>query len=153
MAGGRPTDYKPEYCDLVFKLCLLGATDEEMADVLGVATSTFYKWKKEIPAFSEAINNGKVKADAEVAEKLRNRALGYSCEEEKVVIIDGQPQIIKTTKHYPPDATSAIFWLKNRKSDKWREKQEVKIEEEISEESLPDFARKLAFFLQAGDNT
>ena len=31
----------------------------------------------------------------------------------------------KTTKHVGPDTTAAIFWLKNRKSDKWRDKQEV----------------------------
>ena len=28
-------------------------------------------------------------------------------------------------KHYAPDATAAIFWLKNRQPDKWRDKQEV----------------------------
>lgn len=27
-------------------------------------------------------------------------------------------------EHYPPDATSMIFWLKNRQPDKWRDKRE-----------------------------
>lgn len=30
--GGRPTKYKEEYTDQAYKLCLLGATDKEMAD-------------------------------------------------------------------------------------------------------------------------
>lgn len=25
-------------------------------------------------------------------------------------------------KYYPPDTTAAIFWLKNRQKDKWRDK-------------------------------
>jgi len=33
--------------------------------------------------------------------------------------------IVPTVKHYPPDTTAAIFWLKNRQPAKWREKQEV----------------------------
>lgn len=27
-------------------------------------------------------------------------------------------------EHYPPDATSMIFWLKNRQPDKWRDKRD-----------------------------
>ena len=28
-------------------------------------------------------------------------------------------------EHYPPDTTAAIFWLKNRQPEKWRDKKEV----------------------------
>jgi hypothetical protein len=31
------------------------------------------------------------------------------------------------TEHYPPDATSMIFWLKNRKPEQWRDKQDVDV--------------------------
>ena len=33
--------------------------------------------------------------------------------------------MIETVKHYPPDTTAAIFWLKNRQVERWRDKQEV----------------------------
>ena len=52
---GRPSKYDPDTMDeQVFKLCLLGATDEEMADFFNVALSTLNLWKKEHPEFSES---------------------------------------------------------------------------------------------------
>ena len=42
---GRPSAYKTEYVDKAYKLCLLGATDKQMADISGVAESTFNLWK------------------------------------------------------------------------------------------------------------
>jgi len=33
-----------------------------------------------------------------------------------------QPELIK---YYPPDPVSIIFWLKNRKPEQWRDKQEA----------------------------
>lgn len=36
MPAGRPTEFKPEYVEQVKKLCLLGATDDEIADFFGV---------------------------------------------------------------------------------------------------------------------
>jgi hypothetical protein len=38
------------------------------------------------------------------------------------VVVKGRVQIIPTTKYYPPDATSMIFWLKNRRPEQWKEK-------------------------------
>ena len=37
----------------------------------------------------------------------------------------GQVTLTPIIKHYPPDTTAAIFWLKNRKTDQWRDKQDV----------------------------
>jgi hypothetical protein len=122
--GGRPTKYKPEYAEQVFKLCLLGATDAEIADFFEVAESTVYLWKLEYPEFSEAIKNGKLKADADVANRLYNRAMGYSHEEDKIFQYEGQPIIVPTEKYYPPDTTAAIFWLKNRQPKRWRDRVE-----------------------------
>lgn len=125
MQTGRPTDYRPEYVAQVFKLALLGLTDVEMAGVFGVAESTFHKWKKDHPEFSESLNSGKEDADADVVVKLRERAMGYEHEDVDIRVVEGQ--IVKTPiiKKYPPDPTSAIFWLKNRQSGKWRDKQVV----------------------------
>lgn len=121
----RPTDYKPDYCDQGYKLCLLGATDKDMAEFFEVDESTINNWKLAHPEFLESIKKGKQLADATVADRLFKRATGYEHEEVDVKMYMGN--IIKTdlTKHYPPDTTAAIFWLKNRQKDKWRDRQEI----------------------------
>ena len=42
---GRPTDYKPEYCEQATKLCKLGATDAELGDFFEVTEQTINNWK------------------------------------------------------------------------------------------------------------
>jgi hypothetical protein len=124
----RPTKYKTEYCELATNYCLLGATDEELAEFFDIALSTLNKWKKEKPEFSEAIKGGKSVADAKVAQSLYNRALGYSHPDTKFATHEGLITDSKEyTKHYAPDPTSAIFWLKNRQKEKWRDKNEVDV--------------------------
>jgi len=104
---------------------MLGATDKEMADFFGVAESTLNLWKKEHKEFSESLKRGKVLADANVANRLYQRAMGYEHPEDKIFNDNGEPLIIPTVKHYPPDSVAAIFWLKNRRKDQWRDKQDV----------------------------
>ncbi len=120
----RPTKYKAEFAEQARKLCLLGATDAEMADFFGVSEQTLNAWKKAHPAFLESLKSGKVMADAEVATRLYERALGYSHPEEKVFQNAGEIVTHQTTKHYPPDTTAAAIWLNNRKPDRWRNKPE-----------------------------
>lgn len=128
--GGRPTKYLPEYVDVVYKLCLLGLKDVEIAKFFEVSDSTLALWKVEHQEFSDAQKRGKEDADKDVAVKLRDRALGYEHPEDKIFLgPGGVPVIVPTIKHYPPDPTAAIFWLKNRHPDKWRDKKELTGEE------------------------
>jgi hypothetical protein len=127
MPRGRPSKYKPEYAEQVYRLCLLGATDEAIADFFGISTPTIYEWKKHHPEFSSALKAGKDEADAKVAQSLYHRAIGYSHPEDKIFQYEGQPVIVPTTKHYPPDPTSMIFWLKNRQREHWRDKVDTEI--------------------------
>lgn len=112
---GRPTAYKEEFNERAFRFCLLGATDEFLAECLGVCVATLYNWKRDYPKFLEAINRGKHDADARVAEALFNKSLGYD----------------KDGKHYPADTAAMNIWLKNRttlskhNSLVWKDKQEV----------------------------
>lgn len=122
---GRPTKYKPEYAEQVFKLCLLGATDEQLADFFGVSVQTIHNWTEQEPEFLESRRKGKEEADANVAHALYHRALGYSHPEEKIFQSDGDIIRADTTKHYPPDTAAAFIWLKNRQPDVWRDKQQV----------------------------
>lgn len=52
---GRPTDYQPDYAALTEKLCLLGATDSDIADFFGVSVRTIYRWKIEHEEFCHPI--------------------------------------------------------------------------------------------------
>jgi len=130
MTRGVKSTYKPEYAEQARKLCLLGATDKELAGFFNVTESTINKWKVDYSEFSESIKSGKDIADGNVADRLYRRAMGYSHDDEDIRTIsigDGMSEIIKTptVKHYPPDTAAAIFWLKNRQKGKWRDKQEV----------------------------
>lgn len=120
---GRPTKYRIEYNEQAYKLCLLGHTDEELADFFEVHVSTIHQWKLDYPDFSDSIKKGKEIADAEVSKSLYHRALGYSHPDVDIKAVNGEIVETQVMKHYPPDATSAIFWLKNRQPKKWRDKQ------------------------------
>lgn len=104
------------------KLCRLGATDKELADFFGVSEPTLNTWKRLHPEFLESLKEGKSAADAEVADRLYQRALGYSHPEDRILQHNGVPVVVPTVKHYPPDTVACIFWLKNRRPDLWREK-------------------------------
>ena len=121
----RPTDYREEYAEQAYNYCLLGATNDELATFFDVHVSTIYQWKLDHEGFSDALKRGKEMADARVARALFSRATGYSHEDVDIKMYEGEIIETPTVKHYPPDATSMIFWLKNRQPDKWREKREV----------------------------
>lgn len=121
----RPTKYQEVYAEQARKLCLLGYTDVELADFFEVSEATINNWKHEFPEFLESIKKGKAVADGEVAAKLFHRATGYEHPEDDIRTVDGSIVITPTVKHYAPDTTAAIFWLKNRQPKTWRDKQEV----------------------------
>lgn len=118
---GRPSSYKPEFATLATKLCLLGATDKEMAQAFEVSEQTLNAWKQEFPEFLEALKDGKERADATVGERLYQRATGYSHPDVHISQYEGHVIVTPIIKHYPPDTTACIFWLKNRDPDNWRD--------------------------------
>lgn len=104
-------------------MTLLGATDKELAKAFDTTEQTINAWKKTQPEFLESLKRGKEQADAEIADKLFQRAKGY--EHDDIYITQYQGRIVKERiiKYYPPDTTAAIFWLKNRQPDLWRDRQ------------------------------
>lgn len=125
----RPSSFREEYAGQAFQLCLLGATDKDLANFFGVSETTVNNWKDAHPEFLEALKEGKQQADAKVADSLFQRALGYEHPEVKVFLHNGEPVLVPLTKHYPPDTTAAIFWLKNRRPDMWRDKRELDVQD------------------------
>lgn len=140
---GRPSKYRPEFADQARKLSMLGLTDEEMAKFFDVKKQTLNNWKSDYPEFFASLKEGKVLADGKVVASLYHRALGYSHPEDDIRAIAGEVVITPTIKHYPPDTTACIFWLKNRQPDKWREKPA----DSAGESNKDDLLREIASLL------
>jgi hypothetical protein len=134
----RPSNYKKEYAEQVYKLCLLGATDKDIADFFEVDERTINRWKKDHQAFCQSLKRGKIEADSVIAQKLFHRAKGYEHPEDKIFNANGDPLIVPTIKHYPPDTVAAIFWLKNRQPKQWRDKQDIEHSGEIGVQIIDD---------------
>lgn len=117
---GQPTAYKPEHCKLARNYCLLGATNEQLARFFEVSPRTIDNWMATHPAFAEAVRDGKFRADAELACRLYERAMGYVQTVERREVWRGEEKVITTKLHLPPDTNACIFWLRNRQPDKWR---------------------------------
>lgn len=102
-----------------------GLTDAQLAANMNIAAGTLYEWKKQYPEISEALKRGKAVVDIQVENALLKRALGYEFTEERIEISekDGR-KVIQTVKQVVPDTTAQIFWLKNRRPDKWRDRPE-----------------------------
>ena len=155
---GRRSAFKTEYVDQARKYCLLGATDAQLGDFFGVDERTINRWKQRHPEFCQSLKEGKATADARVAESLYRRALGYTHPAEDIRVVEDKVVRTETEKHYPPDTTACIFWLKNRQPSLWRDKVAVSgdpdgppIRTEAvdrSPEALTDLARRIAFILE-----
>lgn len=126
--GGNKPIYTKKHAEIAYKLCLLGATDEKIADILEVSVQTINNWKKKHKEFGLALKKGKEIADAEVANALYNRAKGYVAPDIVTATYEGKiTDVMHIEKHYPPDTGAAMAWLKCRQPDKWRDKQQLEI--------------------------
>jgi len=137
-AMGRPTLYKPEFATQAAKLCKLGATDDELADFFGVSTRTILRWKAEKEDFCQAIQTAKDEADNRVERSLYQKAVGYEQDAVKIFMPAGasKPAYAPYREKVAPDTAAAIFWLKNRRKEQWRDRseQEVTHKHTLSEE-------------------
>lgn len=127
MPAGRPPDYDKEYHpETAYNLALLGMTDKEISEELGIAKSTLNKWKKDHREFSDSLTRGKRLADSKVARSLFERACGYEHPETKFFVVKKtkfkeEIEERETIARYPPDTKAAAIWLSNRTRN-WRER-------------------------------
>ncbi len=125
MPGGRPSDYSTEFAEQALKLCKLGATNAVLADFFGTTTQTINNWASAHQEFFDAIKVGKAEADDIVEKSLFQRAVGYSHDAIHFSSYEGDVTQTPYREHLPPDPTSMIFWLKNRKPVEWRDRREI----------------------------
>lgn len=112
--GGRPVKRGQVDLQTLTKLSLIGATDQQIANFFNLSVHTVWEYKKTWAAFSEALKAGRVQSDNAVVNSLYQRALGYDAPDKTI-------GSVQTLRHYPPDVTACIFWLKNRRPDEWRD--------------------------------
>ena len=101
---GRPSKYSDAYCNEVVECLAEGKSITAFAGRIGVARSTIFKWVDEHPEFSDAVKVGQAKA-TEFWEQI----------------------LIGVARDGGGNATAAIFGLKNRAPDDWRDKRETEL--------------------------
>lgn len=79
-----------------------GLTDAQIAHNIGINVATLYTWKNKYSEIDNALKETKEIVDNEVENALYKSALSGN-------------------------VTAQIFWLKNRRPDRWREKREVEV--------------------------
>lgn len=127
-----------------------GLTDEQIAKNIGISRSTLSEWKNKYPDISDTLKKGKEIVDIQVENALLKRALGYEYEEveESETFNPDTGETTKTRriiKHVVADTTAQIFWLKNRRPDKWRNREEIEVRNDSStNEILKSIAEQVA---------
>lgn len=119
-----------------------GLTDAQIAKNIGINVATLYKWQNQHSEISNALKKGKAPVDLEVENALLKSALGYTVTVKKPVKVKVEKmkpgvgrvmeEVIQMTEeevHIPPNTTAQIYWLNNRRPDRWRAKPENKISE------------------------
>lgn len=117
-----------------------GLIDKQIAHNMGIGASTLREWKGTFPEVAEALRKGKEVVDREVENALFKSAIGYTQtirKPVKVRDVEYDPETGRKVReierwvaveeeiHVPPQVTAQIFWLKNRKPDQWREKNDL----------------------------
>ncbi|MGH0775279.1 helix-turn-helix domain-containing protein [Bacillus mobilis] len=124
MAGRRnkyETHVRPRL-DEIKEWAEQGLTESEMQKLLGVSHNAFNNYKNEYSELNESLKQGKEISDDIVEQSLYKNAIGYYYEEEAVT---NKGDIVSVKKYSKPNTTAQIFWLKNRRRDQWRDKQDI----------------------------
>ncbi|RCH53934.1 hypothetical protein DJ568_15455 [Mucilaginibacter hurinus] len=140
-SAGTPATYMCEYALQAHKLCLLGATDAQLADFFEVDIDTLDNWKATHLEFADTLQKGKYYADSVVAASLYDKAKGYKIKKQVPVKLvtktpvldkDGEPtrfveqtervEVVEVEEDVPADKSAAVFWLENRQPREWRDK-------------------------------
>lgn len=150
---GRKTVFNDTIKSTILRLIEEGKTEDEIGKIIGVSRTTINNWKGKHPEFLYAVRESRQAADELVEAALFSRATGYSHPEEKVFNSEKLGIVVhETTKHYPPDTQAAMFWLRNRQPERWKEKTEgdVNVNNNFNLQQLSDeqLDAKIAAFLE-----
>lgn len=126
-AGRKPAFEKiADKLDDLTEYAAQDISNKDIAEMLGIGESTFYRLMSENQQFREAYQKGLDNRKYALEKALFKRAEGFIAEE-KQIVRDAEGNIIKeivNEKHYVPDTTALIFSLKNIYGDKYKDKVE-----------------------------
>lgn len=135
---GRKSVYedliKSRFCD-ISEWLKNGATERQIADNLGIAYSTFNRYKSEKKELKELLKNGRRNLVLELRGALVKKALGFEYTEKKRSKRRGEngeviEYIEEITKQSLPDVAALNLCLKNYDSDNWaNDPQTLKLKE------------------------
>jgi hypothetical protein len=130
MAGEKHTpntQWNDKRTEQAFELALLGYTDKQIAEEMGVHPMTFDYWKRTKPEFFARLNEGKAEADQKVVNAFYQNCLDRWVEEEEVHMYKDKPIIVKRRRFIPGDKWAQAKWLALRQRNKWSEVQRTEI--------------------------
>lgn len=113
------THWNPSRIEQVFQMALLGATNVQIAGMMMVSVKTIEYWTRTKPEFAKAMHEGKMIADAKVAEALYKAATGYDYVEEVVTVYKGEATVTPVTKHQIANPWAMWKWLTARQRGIW----------------------------------
>lgn len=116
-----------------------GLINDQIAENLGINPDSLYEYQKKYPEFAEALKRGKDEIDVQVENALLKAALGYDYTEEEINKATGE--IVSLQRKAHPNTTALIFWLKNRRPQQWRDKQELEHSGETGVRIVNDIPR------------
>jgi hypothetical protein len=111
--GGRPSEYKPEYCELVIEKMSEGLSLAAFAGTLKVARETLYRWMSEHSEFSDAVSRAR-----------STRLLWW------------EQKLMRSRKG--AETTASIFALRNADPSEWRDIRNVQHEHSHTIAALTD---------------
>ena len=117
--------YGAHILEQAFELALLGVTNDRLAEIWGISSSTISLWLETYPDLAATLKRGREDADAQVVKSLYKRALGYDVVTRKIIETKDGPLEVEQVEHIKPDVTAQIFWLKNRQRKYWRDRHEI----------------------------
>ena len=143
--GGRPSLFTQKWSSEEALLKISGwakdgLTNEQIAELMGISETTLYEWQNKYPEFADAL-----KVNKDIADRKVENALYVSCQDRvikvqkafkvkhvkydkgKRVSEDEEVVMAEEEIHIPANTTAQIFWLKNRKPEKWRDKNETEL--------------------------
>ncbi len=123
-------EFKREYIERARDLSSRGAGMGDLAAAFGVSIWAIKLWRTVHAEFGQAIKLGREVADDRVEMALYEKAIGYSFDAVKPMVVSqgrGEPAVIEEyhyTEHVPPDTAAARYWLNNRRPELWKERVE-----------------------------
>lgn len=121
---GRPSGFNASLKSRIVELVEQGKTLDQVGEIIGVSRQTIHNWCGQHKDLLYAVREARQVADELVEASLFSRAVGYSHPEQKVFCDKGEIITHDMIKHHPPDTQAAVFWLRNRQPERWKEKSE-----------------------------